>query len=348
VSLAPSLYCLYRRSRYSRSEYEQSAGLRQNRRELFAVAAVAFALKHDEKFRVHFLREICGFGAREIPSVPKIEVQPRDHSDMSITDEVTSSLFVVEFKVGAELEQKQNPGNAKAFFGNGGYGKLILEDSYYRNCTQKSYIVLDDSKDFEDGERQGLTYKSRTWADLDLEGETATGLWADLLDSLGDLGVATFQFQRLRNMNNAQYTKQAVAMHQTLATLASRWNFGNSGGEIDSEGDSAWYGCNIPNKTLLNFTQLEMCVQAQGKIMGWFGYQSWPEHCERAFQFNCGSDEAINFTQAFILERVRNGPPGESEIQGGRVLFKFDGYADVGDAEWFDNMFRALADKKIA
>ena len=114
---------------------------------MFAVAAVAFVLKHDEEFRDHFFREICGFTVLPGQSRPRIEVQPHDHSDLAIKDEANSSVSIVEFKVGAELEPKQDP-KQKAFLANGGYGKLIIEDRDYGNCTKKSYIVLDDSTAF--------------------------------------------------------------------------------------------------------------------------------------------------------------------------------------------------------
>lgn len=349
MGFEPSLHCLYRRSRYSRSEGEPATGSRQHRRELFAVAAVAFVLKHDETFRARFFREICGFAASAGRAMPRIEVQPHDHSDLAIKDEVAASLFVVEFKVGAELEEKQNPRHDKAFFGNGGYGKLILEERGYRNFARKSYIVLDDFKGFDDGERQGLTFKARTWADLGGDGEQVGALWADLLDSLGELGVTAFQFQKLRNMNNAQHTKEAVAMHQTLSSVASRLKFGNSGGEdINWEGDEAWYGRNIPNRRLRGFINLEIDVKAEGDVMGWFGYQSGPGHCERAVWFYCGSEQAAKRTQTFILECVRNGPPGKSGIKGTDVWFQSDSYVGVGDAEWFDAVFKVLADKKTA
>jgi hypothetical protein len=316
---------------------------------MFAVATVAFVLKHDEKFRAHFFHEICGFAGSAVPPRPQIEVQPFDHSDLAIKDEANSSVYVVEFKVGADLEQKQNPKHEKEFFAKGGYGKLILEESGYRDFARKSYVVLNNfnSKEFEDGERQGLWCSSRTWDDLVGEGESVGGLWTDLIDSLGELGVAAFQFKKLRNMNNGQHTKQAVAMHQTLSAVASRLKLGRKGNEeINGDGESVWYGRKIPNKVLLNSLGLKNRVQAQGTHMGWFGYQSGTGHGERAVTFWCGTDEAAKNTQAFILERMRDGPPGKSQIIGTEVYFELEGDAGSGDAEWFDAVFKALADKK--
>ena len=346
--LEPSFYRLYRRSRYSRSEDNQVTGSSQHQKEMFAVAAVAFVLKHDEKFRAHFLHKICGFALSVVPPRLRIEVQPHHHSDLAIKDDANSSVFIVEFKVGAELEPKQDP-NKKAFLAKGGYGKLILEDRDYGNCNQKSYIVLDDdSKAFVDCDRQGLTCKSRKWADLFPECETVGGLWADLRDSFGELRVAAFQLERLKNMKNAKFTKQAVVMHQTLSRVGSLLQIGKKGGEfIDFSERDSWYGRHIPSAKLLNFDGLKKCVQAKKKPLGWFGYVSEKEHSYRAVTFWCDSDKAAKKTEAFILKRVRNGPPGKSVIYDGTAVdYRLDGDDGFGDAEWFDAVFKALADKK--
>ena len=346
MGLGPSFNCLYRRSRYSRSEANPDTGSRQNQREMFAVAAVAFVLKHDEKFRAHFFHEICGFAVSAVQPRPRIEVQPHDHSDLAIKDEANSSVFIVEFKVDAELEQKQNPKHEKAFFAQGGYGNLILEESGYRDFARKSYVVLNDSKEFEDGERQGLGFKSKTWADLVVHGESVGGLWTDLIDSLGELGVVAFQFKKLRNMNNTQHTVQAVAMHQTLSHVASTLELGNRGGENIEDGVYVWYGRNISYKVLLNSLDLKKCIQAPATRLGWFGYQSGMGHSQRAVTFCCGSDEAAKNTQAFMRERMRNGPPGESHIERTEVYYQSEGDAGFGDVEWLIAVFKALADKK--
>jgi hypothetical protein len=266
---------------------------------------------------------------------------------LAIKDEANSSVFIVEFKVDAELEQKQNPKHEKAFFAQGGYGNLILEESGYRDFARKSYVVLNDSKEFEDGERQGLGFKSKTWADLVVHGESVGGLWTDLIDSLGELGVVAFQFKKLRNMNNTQHTVQAVAMHQTLSHVASTLELGNRGGEnIGGDGVYVWYGRNISYKVLLNSLDLKKCIQAPATRLGWFGYQSGMGHSQRAVTFCCGSDEAAKNTQAFMRERMRNGPPGESHIERTEVYYQSEGDAGFGDVEWFIAVFQALADKK--
>ena len=160
MTAEPSFSYLYRRSRYFRDDNETS-GSRQNRREVFAVAAVAFTLKHDPRFCRHFFRVVCGFPDWPDQPPPKIELQPHDHSDLAIKDSLNASLVIVEFKMGANLEEKQNPKYQKVFFGAGGYGNLILDEHDYRDFSRKTYIVLNDLKDFEDGERRGLQFRAR-------------------------------------------------------------------------------------------------------------------------------------------------------------------------------------------
>lgn len=58
MSQQPSFAALYRQSRYSRADDDPQQATRQNRRELFAVASVAFVMKHDPAFRQVFLKQV--------------------------------------------------------------------------------------------------------------------------------------------------------------------------------------------------------------------------------------------------------------------------------------------------
>lgn len=102
MSLEPSFRSLFRRSRFARAEEDEASGQLQNQKEMFAVAAVAFTLKYDEKFRKYFFREICGFEESVKQPGAIIEVQAHHHSDLVIKQK-PSSLSVIEFKIGAKL-----------------------------------------------------------------------------------------------------------------------------------------------------------------------------------------------------------------------------------------------------
>jgi hypothetical protein len=91
------------------------------------------------------------------------------------------------------------------------------------------YVVIDDGGTFTDGTQKGLEYKSRSSADLNPPTGIATEMWGDLLGFLGEIGISAFQLTKLRNMNNATYTQQAVAMHQTLSAIASKLKLAPAG-----------------------------------------------------------------------------------------------------------------------
>lgn len=327
-----------------RGEDEDHVGAasRQNRKELYAVVAVAFGLKYDPQFREHFLGTVCGIAATT-DSIPILEVQPFDHSDFAIKDAVDRWLLVVEFKIDAKLEQKQNPGSQK-FFSQGGYGQLICDEPAYRDFQRKVYVVLDDDRTFADGIKQGLEYKSRSWADLNPTGGAATEMWGDLLRSLGELGVSAFQLTKLRNMNNATYTQQAVAMHQTLSAIASKLRFGASGSmEINMEGEEAWYGRNVPLDRMNNHIFLHALAGVDSS--GWFGYQAGPSHWELAIWIYCESEEAASNARNYMQALLARGPSGRLEVKDKAVSFVSDMHPQPGDSEWFEAVFRALDDK---
>jgi hypothetical protein len=137
VTNEPSFYSLYRRSRYVRGEDEDHVAdvSRQNRKELYAVAAVAFAIKYDPQFRAHFLGTVCGIPVTADPSAI-LEVQPFHHSDLAIKDAAGCWLSIFEFKVGDKLKPKQNPGSKK-FFAEDGYGQCILDEPAYRDFDER-------------------------------------------------------------------------------------------------------------------------------------------------------------------------------------------------------------------
>ncbi|HEY5073371.1 MAG TPA: hypothetical protein VII34_01660 [Pyrinomonadaceae bacterium] len=344
MSNEPSFYSLYRRSRYARGEDDDhvSDSSRQNRKELYAVAAVAFALKYDPQFREHFLGTVCGIPVTTDPFAI-FELQPFHHTDFAIKEGADRWLSVVEFKVDDKLKQKQNPGS-KEFFAEGGYGQRILSEPAYQNFERKIYVVIDEGGTFADGTEKGLEYKSRSWADLNPPTGVATEMWSDLLRSLGELGVSAFQLTKLRNMNNATYTQQAVAMHQTLSALASKLKFGTSGSmEINMEGEEAWYGRNVPLDRMNNHIFLRALAGVDSS--GWFGYQAGPSHWELAIWIYCESEAAAPNLRNHMQALLTNGPSGKLEVNGKDVSFVSDMHPQPGDSEWFEAAFRALDDK---
>src|SRR5437016_752014 len=116
--MKPSFSSLFKRGRYSPREDQddsKAATKRREERERFAVAALAFCLRHDEGFLRHFWEKIC-----YVPSDPAqmppitaddvfVEWQP--WADLALRSEIATQdyLWVVEAKAGASLQPKQNP-----------------------------------------------------------------------------------------------------------------------------------------------------------------------------------------------------------------------------------------------
>src|SRR5947208_2449892 len=108
-------------------------------RERFAAAAIAFCLRHDEAFLWHFWREVCRKkGEREPRTKPTVEIEPRCWSDLLLRwDKI---LCAVEIKIGAKLDDHQNPGKG-AFSKRGGYGHFLLRHCRESECKGR-YVVF--------------------------------------------------------------------------------------------------------------------------------------------------------------------------------------------------------------
>src|SRR6184192_2639719 len=144
---------LFERSRYSSQGRwlgldEAAREQRMDQQERFAVGMIGFALEHDSKFVAHFLERICGL--KDLPGTNgwKILVEPEDWGDLLLKHTDSSSLVVVEFKIGANLEEHQNPSTERFFLparnGEGaGYGWCIAQFASRENWRQLRYVTVE-------------------------------------------------------------------------------------------------------------------------------------------------------------------------------------------------------------
>ena len=205
MDFGPSLLGLYRRSRYARDDENETL---LNRRELFAVAAVALTAKCDEAFRKHFLQGVCRLDWTDGGGPEEFEIQVQFHDfDLVVSHKASRSIVVFEFKgFGAVLEHRQDPTNEKYFLDEPtGYGGRILAQNGY---VRKTYILLDQfapefgEKRYE--RKQGaLLCRACAWGDLLPDSERPSALWLDLLETLGQLGISTLKNSELEKMKNA-------------------------------------------------------------------------------------------------------------------------------------------------
>jgi hypothetical protein len=146
---------LFDRSRYSSQGrwFGLEEGARKKlveQQERFAVGMIGFALERDSKFRAHFLGRVCGL--KDLPGTSSWEilVEPENWGDLVLKHRATSSLLVAEFKIGANLEEHQNP-SADHFYlpaRNGkkaGYGWEIAQFAKQEKWLHLKYVTVENS-----------------------------------------------------------------------------------------------------------------------------------------------------------------------------------------------------------
>lgn len=192
----PSFAQLFRRSRYSRLDLGQQDLPGSARLEVFAVAAVGFALKHDLEFKKKFLEKFAGVTGDIGDFRPFI--QAANCTDLKLEHLKMGILVVVEFKIRADLEAHQDPWSKSekgAFWSEElqGYGWQYGNNTSLNGFSTVHYTVVEqDGKGGSPREEScvkfGKTYqlRKRNWGCL-LPPES--GLEEDLISSLGELGV---------------------------------------------------------------------------------------------------------------------------------------------------------------
>ena len=132
----PSFFRLFRRSHYVRpvawDDPSAEAEAARKDRERFAVAALAFCLKHDPAFLRHFWQGICRVPETDPDIMPPfaadgVLLEPPEWADLRLVSESKTGryVWVIEVKAGAGLEERQRPDKPHEFENpNSGYGAL--------------------------------------------------------------------------------------------------------------------------------------------------------------------------------------------------------------------------------
>ena len=245
---------------------EENSLTKQNRRELFAVAAVAFVARHDSAFAKQFLVRVAGVPRNDLRH--KFYIRPQAHAcaDLLIIDEVNRRCYVVEFKVHAPADEKQSP-DAKAFAEARGYCSQMKQR--FGDITGRSvtYTLFAKNSEFEDKVVGGVRCRARTWKELIPAKET--GLVADLLDSLGEFGIPALQLRKVRSMKNAAHAQGAFDIYELLQSILT--DFRASPMDVGSDEIYRWCGMALaPRKD--QYRKLRNWLGHQWKHIGWVGY----------------------------------------------------------------------------
>jgi len=335
------MLALFQRSRYARNDAQPDDLSSQNRRELFAVAAVAFVLQHNALFKRHFLRTICA-----IPSPGKldefaVELQPHHHTDLLISHRTRSALYAIEFKVDAPLTPKQNPANPSFRKRPSGYGYQIKWEPAYAAFRSKNYIVLQELGAFTKTAKNGIACWARSWSDLVIDSLRHDAMVEDLLNTIGDLNVASLKFRHRKAMKKAKFTKDTVDMHQLLKSLLSNLEAARLSPNIGQDDEDSWYGLSIPSgaKGFQKFLKFHK----NGWPLGWFGYQ---QHVgaspELAVWVYSASTRAGDRLERMIRKRLPRGGKLKLQRDGPHVYISQTAPSISDDRQWFLHNFDLL------
>jgi hypothetical protein len=254
---------LFCQSRYSALGEDQSTRL--DRRELFVVAAVCFVAKHDSVFARDFLERVAGVPPADLDHDFDFKPQKAFCADLLVTDAVTGDSYVVEFKVGASLMQKQRADDP-CFDERGGYGEQI-RTLFPRT---KTYTVLAQQTEFVDATTDHLCRRSRTWKELIPIGRSESPLETDLLNSLGEIGIPVLRLRHAGRMKNAPHAAAAIRIHELLSIVVAD-GFRIRPLDVGSDDSYEWVGMFLwppPRK----HAALREWLGPSGDYIGWIGY----------------------------------------------------------------------------
>ena len=259
---------LFRQSRYARSLENENSLTKQNRRELFAVAAVSFVAKHDPGFAQELLARVAGVPKRDLAHVFKIKPQAHACADLLIIDEVNRRHYIIEFKVHAPTDKKQSPG-AKAFTGARGYCSQMKQRFGDVTGENLTYTFLAKNSEFEDKVVNGVACRARTWKELIPANGKERDLVPDLLDSLGEFGIPVLQLRNVRSMKNSRYAEGAFKIHELLQSVLT--DFRASAIDIGSDETYRWCGMYLTARKRQHL-RLRRWLGHDWNQIGWIGY----------------------------------------------------------------------------
>src|SRR5437016_8767186 len=189
--------------------------------ERFAVGMIGFALEHDSKFRAHFLERVCGLNDLPRTNGWEILVEPENWGDLVLKHRATDSFIVAEFKIGAELEEHQNPSSERFFLParNGeraGYGWEIAQIAEREKRWHLKYVTVENSASWDKARSVtlDLVCVPKEWRNLLREGvsEKESTIEGNVYDCLANFGINTFIARKMNHMKLAEDATKPLAI----------------------------------------------------------------------------------------------------------------------------------------
>lgn len=285
--MRPSFFSLFKRGRYYRpASHLPGMGQRSSvgknamkEAERFAAAAIAFAWKHDKKFREHFFRTVCQFpGDPDLTADAEIQIEPERWADLLIVNRTSRGRIVhaVECKVGARLGNFQNPAHPD-FSKPAGYGAMMLASDGGKK-TSFRFVVLGCPSRLRIADctaNRSVLAQQRDWTHLATE-LPKTAICRDLVISLGKIGISAFPSSDLNAMNTNTSLKGLGEAIRTLDEVERRLDW--HGGRHQKRGfaveEGKWFlGVDLYSNKSFNSKRLAELVRPPRRWVAWFGYE---------------------------------------------------------------------------
>jgi hypothetical protein len=365
----PSLFQLFRRSRYLRltDPNDPDGQVKMRQAERFAAAAVGFCLKYSGCFRKAFLARICGLGVAVAErSQPTIEVEPIHWADLRVIlrDGLHPRIWVIEFKIDARIDPKQNPSIEKEFCSDEGYGAKLQA---FNPGPKNNYIVICRPSHLTGNGlfcQAGIRWKALEWRDVGHCCVESDSLAADLLHSLARLGVTEFFMHEIKSTTVGGFGDATEAV-KVVQGLRACQEFTGGVWQQDIMSPAAGHlnvgvylkypdGRQKPPPEASLTRLLRKSLDCPGKEIAWFGYESGeavPDRFSVSVWLYCRSSElakkiekrihaALDSQEARIDERcIEHGATA--------LVIRRGSASRLPDVEWFINVAKAAAGSHI-
>lgn len=374
--MIPSFSALFRRSRYGgvfpdgADEDDPEAQTRFKQSERFAVAAVAFCIKHIPTFRRAFIEDVlCGKASCSAVEAWTVRVEPDEWADLLLEpSDPDEPIFIVEFKIHAFLQDHQNPGKPD-FLTTEGYGVVAKKHLDHRPVH---YFVIDQSDSlfaWDKSQPLGIKCRHLKWAQIadawkhrrvDAP-QWESAIIEDLFESLGKIGIYAFRHMKTDKLKVTASLVDAAEAGQILTHVVEmipvqrgRWDLATQ-----HESPESWsFGVNVhatsgtraelPPAHLL----LRNMIQPSTRDLLWFGYENGTvdQALIRSVWFYCGNPIAAEQlqNQLFDLPQSTYLVSRDKDVQGWySVVVRGVNSASESDSDWFLSVFHHLGVKLL-
>ena len=269
-----SFYAIYKRGRFgSRDDPEEE---KQQQRERFGVACLAFCLRYDSTFLGEFLRRICKCEHQANDWSIQVEPYHEGWSDLLIT---TGNVAVlIECKVDNDLMNKQNPWASDSAFEKEpkGYGYQFRDN---HKAGKLYYTLLTHSIDEQPKRVLDIKCCTATWRDVSQLVISKEKMISDLFTTLGNLHYPSFRIMKANKLHVSDL-HSILAAHEILGAVATEGNFSHSpiraesrsGEEENCDNIFGWLGAYIPGNKR-NEWLCSVIKPPPHNPVAWYGYE---------------------------------------------------------------------------